>query len=64
MHIAVGLSVDVCVWGGEAGGGSHIYAACYFGTVYTRVLKIHVWIPHGKIVDTFIFLSELCPFLE
>ena len=54
----------MCVGGGRREGGSHIYAACNFGTVYTRVLKIHVWIPHGKIADTFIFLSELCPFLE
>ena len=34
-------------------------------TVHARVLKFHIWIPHGKIVDArFFFLSELCPFLE
>ena len=34
-------------------------------TVHVRVLKFHIWIPHGKIVDTrFFFLSELSPFLE
>ena len=30
-----------------------------------RVLKFHIWIPHGKIADTvFFFLSQLSPFLE
>ena len=34
-------------------------------TVHARVLKFHIWIPHGKIFDTcFIFLSEFSPFLE
>ena len=33
-------------------------------TVHARVLKFHIWIPHGKIGDTFFFLSELTPFLE
>ena len=34
-------------------------------TVHARVLKFHIWIPHGKIVDArFSFLSELSPFLE
>ena len=34
-------------------------------TVHARVLKFHIWIPHGKIVDGhFFFLSEFCPFLE
>ena len=39
--------------------------------MHARVLKFHIWIPHGKIVDTcffllllFFFLSELSPFLE
>ena len=34
--------------------------------VHARVLKFHIWIPHGKIFDTrfFFFLSELSPFLE
>ena len=26
--------------------------------------NFHIWIPHGKIADTFFFLSELSPFLE
>ena len=34
-------------------------------TVHARVMKFHIWIPHGKIVDArFFFLSELSPFLE
>ena len=34
-------------------------------TVHATVSKFHIWIPHGKIVDTrFFFLSELSPFLE
>ena len=34
-------------------------------TVHARVLKFHIWIPHGKIVDArFFFLSELSLFLE
>ena len=34
-------------------------------TVHARVLKFHIWIPHGKIFDIrFFFLSELSPFLE
>ena len=34
-------------------------------TVHARVLKFHIWIPHGKIVDArFFFLSKLSPFLE
>ena len=34
-------------------------------TVHARVLKFHIWIPHGKIFDArFFFLSELSPFLE
>ena len=32
--------------------------------MHARVLKFHVWIPHGKIADTFFFLSELSPFME
>ena len=33
-------------------------------TVHARVLKFHIWIPHGNIADTLFFLSELSPFLE
>ena len=33
-------------------------------TVHARVLKFHIWIPHGKIADTlFFFFSRLSPFL-
>ena len=37
-------------------------------TVHARVLKFHIWIPHGKIADArfffvFFFLSKLSPFL-
>ena len=31
-------------------------------TVHARVLKFHIWIPHGEIAD--VLLSELSPFLE
>ena len=31
-------------------------------TMHSRVLKFHIWIPHGKIADTqFCFLSDLSP---
>ena len=34
-------------------------------TVHARVLKFHIWIPHGKIADTHYFSClELSPFLE
>ena len=50
-HIGFGLSVHACIYLSK--------------TVHARVLKFHVWIPHGKIVDTlFFFLSELSPFLK
>ena len=33
--------------------------------VHARVLKFHIWIPHGKIAEPYLFfLSELSPFLE
>ena len=32
------------------------YATCNFGTVHARVLKFHIWIPHGKITDQYFFL--------
>ena len=38
---------------------------CSSKTVHARVLKFHIWIPHGKIFDEhFFFLSKLSPFLE
>ena len=50
-HIGFGLSVRACVRSSK--------------TVHARVLKLHVWIPRGKIADTrFFFLSELFSFLE
>ena len=34
-------------------------------SVHARVLNFHIWIPHGKIFDAYLFfLSELSPFLE
>ena len=48
-HIGFGLCVRPCI--------------CSTKTVHARVLKFHIWIPHGKIVDAcFFFLSELSPF--
>ena len=41
-HIGFGLSVCVCV-----GGGGH----------RDIVLKLHVWIPHGKIADAYFWFS-------
>ena len=29
---------------------------CSSRTVYARVLKFHIWIPHGKIADLYFFL--------
>ena len=40
------------------------YAYCNFLTVHASVLKFHVWIPYGKIADTFYLSSRLCPFPE
>ena len=44
--------------------------ACHIlRTVHARVLKFHIWIPHGKIADPYYFsclsypsFLELCPF--
>ena len=33
-------------------------------TVHAVVLTFQIWIPHGKIANTYFFLSELFPFLE
>ena len=43
-----------------------LFDACHIlWTGLARVLKFHIWIPHGKIVDPyFFFLSELSPFLQ
>ena len=30
-------------------------ASHILGTVHARVLKSHIWIPHGKIADTYFF---------
>ena len=42
------------------------FDACHIlRPVHARILKFHIWIPHGKIADLyFFFLSELSPFLE
>ena len=40
-------------------------SVCSSRTMHARVLKCHIWIPHGKIADPyFFFLSVLSPFLE
>ena len=42
-------------------------SVCSSRTVHARVLKFHIWIPHGKILDTSLFvffLSELSTILE
>ena len=49
-HIGFGLSICASVRSSK--------------TVHARVLKFHIWIPHGKIADTHFFLLELSPFLE
>ena len=39
--------------------------ACHIlRTLHTRVLKFQIWIPHGKMADTYYFSCprELCPF--
>ena len=54
-HICFGLSVSLCV-------RASIRSS---KTVHARVLKFHIWIPHGKIFEArFFFLSKLSPFLE
>ena len=41
------------------------YAYCNFLTMQARVLKFHIWIPHGKIAGMyFFFFSKLCCYLE
>ena len=52
-HIGFGLCVHPCV-----------RPSVRSRTMHARVLKFHIWNPHGKIFDTFFFLSELSPFLE
>ena len=49
-HIGFGLSVHACIRSSK--------------TVHARVLKFHIWIPHGKIADTLFFLTELSAFLD
>ena len=41
------------------------YACHILWTMHARVLKFHLWIPHGKIAEPYVFfLSELSPFLD
>ena len=60
-HIALGLSLISCV-------GAWFCSSRFFmhilWTVHDRVLKFHLWIPHGNIADLYFFWPELCPFLE
>ena len=55
-------SVSVCVR------SSHFFDACHIlWTAHARVLKFHVWIPHGKIADQYFFLiqvTNVSPFLK
>ena len=44
-HIGFGLCVSASV--------------CLSRTVHARVLKFHIWIPHGKIADTHFFLVRV-----
>ena len=46
-HIGFGLSTCVCI------------CVCMYVCMEVRdiVLKLHVWIPHGKIADTYFWLS-------
>ena len=53
-HTGFGLSERACVRACVR------VSVCSSRTVHARVLKFHIWIPHGKIV----FLSELSPFLD
>ena len=58
-HLGFGLSL--CPF-------KSLFDACYIlWTVHARVLKFHLWFPHGKIADTHFFLVlshllEWCPF--
>ena len=45
--ILVSACPYVCVCGGGGGGGGH----------RDSVLKLHVWIPHGKIADAYFCFS-------
>ena len=41
-----------------------MHAISYESSMLARVLKFYIWIAHGKIADSYSFLSELSPFLE
>ena len=50
---------------GHIGFGLPVHASIRSRTVHARVLKFHIWIPHGKIFDTpFFFLVRVSSFLE
>ena len=54
-HISSGLSIHLSI----------CHACHIFGTMPNRVLKLHIWIHHQKLViSIFFFLSTLSPFLE
>ena len=37
----------------------HHIARCNFRTLPGRALKFHVWVPHGKITDTYFFSLQI-----
>ena len=55
-HVGFRLSVHACL---------HSKLACHtLRTMHARVLKLHIWIPHGKIAGTHSFSCPSSPFLE
>ena len=50
-HIGFGLSVCACV---------HL-SVSLSRTVHARVLKFHVWIPHGKMAEHVFFFPSYLP---
>ena len=43
---------------GHVGFGLSVHSS---RNMQARVLKFHIWIPHGKMANTHLFLSELSP---
>ena len=41
--------------------GPLVYASWNFGTMNARVMKFHIWVPHGKIADPYFFLFRVMP---
>ena len=54
-HIDFGLSIRVCICASVCLLKT-LFDACHIlCTVHARVLKFHMWIPHGKIADPYYF---------